>query len=108
MACSLDLTGDDAAAKKDTTVTVRVVAAKTILKQASLNESDISSDIDPANNSVSFKVPEGKNTVVLTLFPPPAPESLQVVEDCGGGVTQPILSFGPGIHASATFEIIAS
>jgi hypothetical protein len=33
---------------------------------------------------------------------------MQLVEDCGGGNTQPIISFGSGIHASISFNIIAS
>jgi len=108
MPCSLDLTGLVPTAKRDAKVTIKLVAAVTVLQRASLNDSDITSSIDPTGKSVSFTVPAGRNTVILVLLPPPASEAVQIVEDCGGGQSQPILSFGSGIHASVTFDIIAS
>jgi hypothetical protein len=108
MACALDLTGLVATAAKNAKVTIKLIAATTELQRASLNDSDITDSIDPVNKSVSFKVLGGRNTVILVLLPPPAGEDMQLVEDCGGGGTQPILSFGSGIHASITFDIVAS
>jgi hypothetical protein len=108
MACALDLSGLVATAAKDAKVTIKLIAATTVLQRASLNDSDISDDIDAAGKSVSFTVGGGRNTVILVLLPPPAGEAMQIVEDCGGGATQTILSFGAGIHASITFDIIAS
>lgn len=108
MACALDLTGLVATAAKDAKVTIKLIAATTVLQRVSLNDSDITASIDPAGKSVSFTVAGGRNTVILVLLPPPTGEQMQLVEDCGGGATQPILSFGIGIHASITFDIIAS
>ncbi len=45
---------------------------------------------------------------MLVLLPPPASEAMEIVEDCGQGKTQPILSFGSGIHAAVSFDIIAT
>jgi len=108
MACALNVAGPVPTGKKGDQVTVKLVAATTTLKRASVNGTDITSSIDQTNKSVAFNLSGGTNTVVVVLFPPPAPEPIRIVEDCGGGNTQPILSFGPGIHASATFDIIAS
>ena len=108
MACSLDLSGLLPTCAADATVTIKLIAATAILQRASLNNTDLTDKIDAANKSVSFKVPAGRNTVILVLLPPPASEAMQVVEDCGAGRTQEILSFGSGIHAAITFDIIAS
>lgn len=108
MACGLDLTGLVATAAANTKVTIKLISANTVLQRASLNDTDISANIDPTGKSLSFTVVAGRNTVILVLLPPPAGEQMQIVEDCGAGVTQPILSFGTGIHASVTFDIIAS
>lgn len=107
MACALDLTGLVATAAANARVTIKLIAATTVLQRASLNDSDITDSIDPASKSVSFTVTGGRNTVILVLLPPPAGEAMKIAEDCGG-TTQTILSFGAGIHASITFDIIAS
>lgn len=108
MACALDLSGLVATAKQGANVTIKLVATTTVMQRASLNDSDISDDIDAAGKSLSFPVAGGRNTIILVLLPPPTGEQMQIVEDCGGGATQPILSFGTGIHASITFDIIGS
>ena len=108
MSCSLDLSGLLPKCVADATVKIKLIAATAVLQRASINTTDLTPDIDSANKSVSFKVPAGRNTVILVLLPPPASEPMKVVEDCGGGTTQEILSFGSGIHASISFDIIAS
>ncbi len=108
MACALDLTGLVATAKADAQVTIKLVAATATIQRASINKTDITDDIDPTGKVVSFPVPAGTNTVILVLLPPPTGETMDLVEDCGGGNTQAILSFGSGIHASISFNIIAS
>jgi hypothetical protein len=105
---ALDLRGLVATATANTNVILKLIAATAVLQRASLNDSDITASIDPTGKSVSFTVAGGRNTVILVLLPPPAGEAMQIVEDCGGGATQTILSFGAGIHASITFDIIAS
>ncbi len=107
MANALDLTGLVPTAAANATVTIKLIAATTVLQRASLNDSDISDSIDATGKIVSFTVPGGRNTVILVLLPPPTGEEMQIVEDCGGGATQLILSFGAGIHASITFDIVA-
>lgn len=108
MACALDLRGLVATATANAKVTIKLIAATTVLQRASLNDSDITGNIDATGKSVSFTVAGGRNTVILVLLPPPTGEEIKIVEDCGGGATQPILSFGSGIHASITFDIIAN
>jgi len=108
MACSLDLTGLVATAKADANVAIKLIADKSVIQRASLNHSDISDDIDPTGKSLSFSVPAGRNTIILVLLPPPTSETMKLVEDCGGGNSQTIVSFGAGIHASISFDIIAS
>lgn len=108
MPCALDLTGLLATAKADALITLKLIAKVSIIQRASLNDSDITPNISSSGKSLSFKVLAGRNKIVLVLLPPPTSESMQIVEDCGGGNTQPIISFGSGIHASITFDIIAS
>lgn len=108
MPCSLDLSGMVAKAKSGAKVTVKVVSANATLRQAAVNQTDISANINTGDQSVFFTVAKGINAVVLTLFPAPAPEPLAVVEDCGGGATQPIISFGSSIRTAVTFDIQAS
>ena len=108
MACSLDLRPLIATAKANAQVTIKLIAATAILQRASLNDTDLTSTINQASKSVSFQVGAGRNTVILVLLPPPASEPMQIVEDCGDGTTQTILSIASGIHASVTFDIIAS
>jgi hypothetical protein len=116
MACELDLSGPDLRANKNSRINVLVIGNNYSLEQATVSttdaagntvNTDVSGNIDATKKKVFFDVPEGTNTVVLTFWPPPAPETLDIVEDCGTGVTQPILRFGAGIRAGANFEIIA-
>lgn len=106
--CGLDLTGLIATAKADAKVTVKLIADQSKIQRASINASDISDEIDASGKSVTFTVPAGRNTVIFVLLPPPSSEMMDLVEDCGDGKTQTILSFGAGIHASISFDIIAS
>jgi len=108
MACSLDLRPLVPTAKAGAQVTIKLIADQSIIQRASLNTVDITDDIDTTGKSVSFSLPAGRNTVLFVLLPPPTSEDMDVVEDCGGGQTQTILSFGAGIHASISFDIIAS
>jgi len=105
---ALDLTGLVPTAEANAKVTLKLIAATATIQRASINRNDISDDIDASGKVVSFPVPAGTNTLTLVLLPPPAGEAMQLVEDCGGGKTQPIVSFGSGIHASISFNIIAS
>jgi len=108
MACSLDLKPLVPTAKADSKVNIKLLADESIIQRASLNHSDISDDIDQDGKGLSFSVPAGRNTIVLVLLPPPTSETMKLVEDCGDGNSQTIVSFGSGIHASISFDIIAS
>ena len=117
MPCVLDLTGNDNRATKDSSVNLLIIGNNYLLKQVSVTTTDnagnattnsFSDKIDPTGKKVTIKVLEGVNRVVMTFFPPPAPETLDIVEDCGAGTTQPILSFGADIIPDATFKVIAS
>lgn len=106
MACSLDLRPLVPTAKTGAQVTIKLVAATSLLQQASLNGVDLT--VNQTNKSVSFTLSAGINTVVLVLSPPPASEPIDVVEDCGGGSTQSIISFTSGIHFFVKFNINAN
>jgi hypothetical protein len=108
MACALDLTGLVAKAAADAEITIKLIADQSKIQRASINRADISDEIDASGKSLTFSVPAGRNTLILVLLPPPSSEMMKLVEDCGGGKTQTILSFGAGIHASISFDIIAS
>jgi hypothetical protein len=108
MACSLDLSGLIATTKAGSQVTLKLVADQSKIQRASLNHSDITEDIAADGKSLSFPVPAGRNTLILVLLPPPTGEDVDLVEDCGGGTTQTVLSFGIGIHVSISFDIVAS
>jgi hypothetical protein len=108
MACALDLRPLVPTAKADAQVTIKLIADQSVIQRASLNHTDITDDIDATGKSLSFSVPAGRNTVLLVLLPPPASETMDLVEDCGDGKTQPILSFGAGIHASISFDIVGT
>jgi hypothetical protein len=118
MPCVLDLTGNDIRAAKGSSVNLLIIGNNYSLRQVSVTTTDaagnvtttdFSSSIDPTRKTVTVKVLEGTNTVVMTFFPPPAAETLDIVEDCGGaGNTQPILRFGAGTRAGANFKVIAS
>ena len=108
MPCSLDLTGLVATAKADAEVTIKLIADDSTIQRASLNHIDISDDIDAAGKKLTFSVPAGRNTLILVLLPPPSSETMDIVEDCGKGKTQTIFSFGAGIHAAISFDIIAN
>jgi len=112
--CVLDLTGDDIRAPKDSDVKLLIVGNNYLLKQASVTTTDTAGNattnsftdqIDPSEKEVTIHVLAGLNTVVMTFFPPPAMETLDITENCGGGTKQPILSFGAGIRSSAAFNI---
>lgn len=108
MACALDLTGLVPTAAANAKVTIKLVAATATIQRASVNNTDITDDIDATGKTVSFDIPAGTNTVILVLLPPASGETMDLVEDCGSGSTQTILSFGSGIHAAISFNIVAS
>jgi hypothetical protein len=108
MGCSLDLSGLIATAKADAQVTLKLIADQTIIQRASINNTDITDDIAADGKSLTFDVPAGRNTIIFVLLPPPASETMKLVEDCGNGATQTILSFGIGLHAAISFDIVAS
>ena len=117
MSCVLDLSGNDIRAAKGSNVNLLIIGNNYSLRQVSVTttdpagtvtNTDFSSNIDPTRKRVTVKVLEGTNEVVMTFFPPPAPETLDIVEDCGAGNTQPILRFGAGTRAGANFKVIAS
>lgn len=108
MAFSLDLSGLIATAKADAQVNLKLVADQSIIQRASLNNGDITDDITADGKGLSFAVPAGRNTIILVVLPPAASETMKLVEDGGNGTTQTILSFGIGLHASISFDIMAS
>jgi hypothetical protein len=117
MSCALSRSGVDFTAAKDSMVNLLIVGKNYSLVGASVtttdptgavNTVDFSGEIDLTKTKVTIKVLQGHNTVDLTLFPPPAPETLAIKEDCGSSVTKSLITFGPGLHADANFDVIAS
>jgi len=106
MPCALDLSGLIATAKAGAKVTIKLIAQISTIQRVSLNGNDITDQLQ--GNSLTFTVPAGRNTIIMVLLPPPASEEMKIVEDCGGGNTQTILSLDGGIHAAISFDIIGS
>ena len=108
MPCVLDVTPLVPTAAANAKVTIKLIAPTTTIQRASINKADISDGIDATGKIVSFTIPAGTNTIEFVLLPPATGEDIDIVEDCGGGTTQAILSLGIGIHASILFNIVAS
>ena len=117
MTCALSRSGVDFTATKNSDVNLVIVGNNYFLEQVSVTTTDaagtitthdFSDKIDVTKTKVTVKVLQGRNNVVVILLPPPAPETLDIQEDCGGAVTKPLLSFGAGTHANANFKVIAS
>ena len=87
MACALTESGFDFTAKAGAAVTIRVVADNTKLTGAKYGDQDLPFQ----DNATSFTVANGGKLLMLALAGPA--EDVDIVEDCGGGQTQSLLSF---------------
>lgn len=100
MPCSLTRQGFDWGARTGSLVTVKVLADNTILTGAKYNGQDLAVQ----NNSASFTVAPGSALLLLSLAGPP--ESVEIVEDCGGGQTQHLFGYQNEFHPVLGFTIL--
>ncbi len=88
MACSLTKSGFDWNAAVNAKVTVKVVAnSTTTLIAAEYNGIKLAVQ----NNATSFTVAQGPNLLLLALAGPK--DTVEVVEDCGGGQTNHLFGY---------------
>lgn len=100
MPCMLSKAGFDWTATNGSSVTVKVIADNTSMTGAKYNGGDLT----PQNNSVTFTIVDGTALLLLALAGPP--ESVEIVEDCGGGKTQHLFGYEDDFHPVIGFTII--
>lgn len=102
MPCSLSDDGLKCAAKTGAVVTIKVIAAATNLVSAQYDDAD--SPVN--NNSTTFKVVSGVALLLLNLSGPK--DSVEIVEDCGGGKTQHLFGYDDDFHPVLGFSIVGN
>lgn len=100
MGCSLKNNGSNWTARTGGLVTLKLIAANTVIATATYNNQELS----PENNTVHFTVVSGQGLLLLSLAGPP--EALEVVEDCGGGISQHIFGYPAEFHPVLGFSIL--
>lgn len=102
MACSLTDNGLQCTAKTGSVVTVKVVATATTLVLAEYN----GGPIPAVNNSTTFTVVSGNALLLLNLAG--AQDSVEIVEDCGGGNTNHLFGYSDDFHPALGFTIVGN
>jgi hypothetical protein len=102
MPCSLRAAGFRWTARKNSVVTVKVIANVTNIVRAEYN-----SVVLPVNgNSTTFTVVEGNAS--LDLYLAGAPDDVEFVEDCGDGTTQSLDGYQSDFRPTASFTIVGT
>src|SRR6266851_95448 len=99
MACSLTDNGLQCTAKTGSVVTIKVVAAATTLVLAEYK----GGVIPVANNTITFTVVVGNGLLLLNLAGPQ--DTVEIVEDCGGGSTNHLFGYSDDFHPVLGFTI---
>ncbi len=102
MACALKKTGSNFTATTGSVVTVNVIADNTTITGAKYNDQAIPFQ----NNSTSFTVVNDGALLQLALAGPP--ETVEFVEDCGGGQTQHLFGYQNQFQPTVSFIIIGN
>jgi len=102
MACSLTDDGLQCSAKTGSQVTVKVISSATNLVSAQYNDQDV----PVSDNSMSFAVVAGVALLLLNLAGPE--DSVEIVEDCGGGQTQHLFGYDDDFHPVLGFSIMGT
>lgn len=100
MACSLTRSGSKFSAATDANVTIAVQSSATNLVSANYK----GAVIPVTSNGVSFKVASGKGLLLLDLAGPQ--DTVDIVEDCGGGKTQRLFGYEGDFHPVVGFTIV--
>jgi hypothetical protein len=100
MACSLTDNGLQCTAKTGSVVTVKVVAASTTLVLAEYR----GGVIQVANNTTTFTVVTGHALLLLNLAGPN--DTVEIVEDCGGGITGHLFGYKDDSVRALGFTIV--
>ena len=83
----------------DSVVTIKVVATATTLVLAEYN----GVSIPVVNNSTTFTVVAGNVLLLLNLAGPQ--DTVEIVEDCGGGNTNHLFGYNDDFHPALGFTI---
>jgi hypothetical protein len=102
MACSLTDNGLQCTANTGSVVTVKVVAKATTLVLAEYN----GAAIPLVNNSTTFTVVAGNALLLLNLAG--AQDTVEIVEDCGGGKTNHLFGYSDDFHPALGFTIVGN
>jgi hypothetical protein len=105
MGCSLTDDGLQCAAKTGSLVRVCVLSSGTNLVSATYP--DGTTLLPVAGNCTSFTVVAGNGLLILNLAGP-GNDSVEIVEDCGGGQTQHLFGYTDDFHPSLVFPIVGS
>jgi len=102
MACSLTDNGAQCSARTGSVVAVKVVASATTLVSAEYNGAAIS----VAGSSTTFTVVAGSALLLLNLAGPQ--DTVESVEDCGGGTTNHLFGYSDDFHPALGFTIVGT
>lgn len=102
MPCSLVSSGSNWTAAINAVVTVKVTSNSGTVNVVGANYNN--NAIPAPNNTVQFTVVNGPALLMITLAGPP--DTIEVVEDCGGGQTQHLFGYTNAYHPLLGFTII--
>ena len=104
MACSLTDNGLQCTAATGSVVKVCVLAAATNLVSATYPDGTTSLQV--AGNCATFTVVAGVGLLMLNLSGPQ--DSVEIVEDCGGGQTRHLFGYDDDYHPFLGFSIVGN
>lgn len=102
MPCALTDDGVKFSGATGAVVTVKVKSNATTLNSADYNDNSI----PVAGNSTTFTIVAGKALLLLDLSGPN--DSVEIVEDCGGGGTRHMFGYQDDFHPVLGFKIVGS
>jgi hypothetical protein len=105
MACSLNDDGLKCTAKTGSVVKVCVLSSATNLVSATYP--DGATALTVAGDCTTFTVVAGNGLLVLNLAGP-GHDSVEIVEDCGGGQTQHLFGYHDDFHPALVFPIVGN
>jgi hypothetical protein len=101
--CSLTQNGIEFDATTGNAVTIKLKAKST----TQIVEAEYNDDlITVADNSTTFTVVSGPALLFLFLAGPP--DTVEVLEDCGGGKTKRLFGYKGDFHPALGFKIVGS
>jgi hypothetical protein len=104
MACSLTDDGLQCTAATGSVVKVCVISSATNLVSATYPDGTTSLPV--VGNCTTFTVAAGTGLLILNLAGPQ--DSVEIVEDCGGGQSQHLFGYNDDFHPALTFPIVGN